>query len=262
MKTLFEGTSKYYAKYRPSYPPEMLEDVVKKFNLNGKGKLLDVGCGPGILSIPLSKHFEEVLTVDVDPGMIQEGKNAAEKMKIKNILWLNKSADNLDKTIGTFKLITFGASFHWLDREKFAKLAYSILPEDGGIFIAWTGHSIWNKKRNNWEEKVLEIIKKYLGNERKAGNGFYQKTADKHEDILKKSGFLKIELKNYPSAPKTDTASDIIKAQYTTSYAAKNLFGDNAQNFEKEVTQELLKINPNNKFLETHVAGSIYAWKN
>lgn len=240
----------------------MLVDVVNKFQLNGKGRLLDIGCGPGVLAVPLSKYFDDVLAVDVDPGMIQEGKNKAEEARIKNIAWINKSADELDKTIGIFKLITLGASFHWLDREKFAKLAFDILSTDGGIFIAWTGHSIWNKKRSQWEEKVLEIIKKYLGEERRAGDSVFQSRSDKHEDILKDAGFKRIEFGKYPSVTQIVTVDDIIKGQYTTSYAAKNLFGDKASDFEKELTNELLKINPNNKFEESHIAGSIFAWKN
>lgn len=261
MKTLFEGTSEYYAKYRPSYPPKMFSNIVEKFHLDGKGKLLDIGCGPGVLTVPLSKYFEEVVAVDIDPGMIQAGKKSAKEAGAQNIKWINKSADDLDGTIGSFKLITFGTSFHWINRKKLADLAGKILSGGGGILITWTGHSIWNKRQNAWEEKVLEIVKKYLGERRRAGDGFYQEPKEKYEDILKKAGFRKIERKNYPSPTKTVTSDEIIKAQYTTAYAAKRLFGNRAQDFENELTRELLKINPEDKFEETHVSGAIFAWK-
>lgn len=112
MQTLYEGTSEYYTKYRPDYPAAMFDDIISKFYLNGTGRLLDIGCGPGVLAIPLSEHVKEVLAVDIDPGMIKVGQERAEKLGIKNITWLNKSADDLDSTIGTFDLITLGASFH------------------------------------------------------------------------------------------------------------------------------------------------------
>ena len=182
MQTLFEGTSEYYDQYRPKYPAGMFSDMVSKFNLTSKDKVLDIGCGPGVLTIPLNKYVKEVVAVDIDPGMIKAGQELAEQAKIKNIQWVLKSADDLDENIGTFKLITFGASFHWLDREKFLILAFKTLTDDGGIFITWSGHSIWNKDRTGWEEKTLEIIKKYLGNKRRAGDGIYQAPKDKHED--------------------------------------------------------------------------------
>ncbi|MFA5871570.1 MAG: class I SAM-dependent methyltransferase [Parcubacteria group bacterium] len=262
MKTLFEGTSEYYAQYRPSYPDKMFSDIVDKFHLDGRGRLLDIGCGPGVLTVPLSKYFEEVIAVDIDSGMIKKGKRMAKEAGIQNIKWINKSADDLDDTIGSFKLITFGASFHWINREKFANLANIILLDDGGIVVAWTGYSIWKKQRNIWKNKVLEIIKKYLGEERRAGNGLYTEPPGKHEDILKKAGFKNIEYLKYPSAVQIISSQDIIKQQYTTSYAAKKLFGNKAANFEKELIQELLKINPEDKFKETHVSGAIFARKN
>jgi ubiquinone/menaquinone biosynthesis C-methylase UbiE len=261
MNTLFEGTSEYYAKYRPPYPPEMFKDVAEQFKLDGTGRLLDVGCGPGVLSLPLSKYFESVLALDIDSGMVEEGRKTAEEEGIQNIEWLNKSADDLDESIGKFKLITFGASFHWINREKFVKLAYNILEDDGGMFICWNGNSLWNKTRSAWEDKVLEVIKKYLGDERRAGNGLFQTSKEKHEDILKEVGF-KLMFKNYSTVTQILTADDIIQEQYTHSYSTRSLLGDKVEAFEKELTQELLKINPDNKFEESHIAGSIYAWKN
>lgn len=136
------------------------------------------------------------------------------------------------------------------------------MSDDGGMFISWTGHSIWNKERSVWEDKVLEIIKKYLGEKRRSGNGFFERPAENSQDILRRAGFKRIEFnKNYPSSVQVMTVEDIIKGQYTTSYAAKNLFGDLANEFEKELTEELLKINPDNKFEETHVAKALYIWK-
>jgi tRNA/tmRNA/rRNA uracil-C5-methylase (TrmA/RlmC/RlmD family) len=58
---VFEGTAHYYAKYRPQYPSHLLSDIASKFKLDGKGRLFDLGCGTGELSIPLSKYFNEVL---------------------------------------------------------------------------------------------------------------------------------------------------------------------------------------------------------
>ena len=258
---MFEGTSKDYAKHRPPYPPQMFKDLVEQFKLDGTGRLLDVGCGPGVLCLPLSKFFESVVAVDIDSGMVAEGKITAEEEGIKNIQWLIKSADNLDESIGKFKLIAFGASFHWINREKFAKLAYNILEDGGGMFICWNGNSLWNKDRSVWEDKVLEVIKKYLGNERRAGNGLFQTSKEKHEDILKGAGF-KLMLKNYPAIGRILTADDIIQEQYTHSYSTRALLGNKAENFEKELTQELLKINPDNKFEESYVTGSVYARKN
>jgi cyclopropane fatty-acyl-phospholipid synthase-like methyltransferase len=46
-KDLFKGATPYYSKYRPLSPEEVIQYLTSTFHLNGKGTLLDVGCGPG-----------------------------------------------------------------------------------------------------------------------------------------------------------------------------------------------------------------------
>lgn len=45
--------------------------LLARINLNGIHSILDVGCGNGALSIPLSKQVEKVLAVDFSPAMLE-----------------------------------------------------------------------------------------------------------------------------------------------------------------------------------------------
>ncbi|MEI2583036.1 methyltransferase [Scytonema sp. PRP1] len=51
--TLFQGAAWHYARYRPKYPPVLFDLLTQKFELNGQGRLLDLGCGAGLIAIPL-----------------------------------------------------------------------------------------------------------------------------------------------------------------------------------------------------------------
>ena len=44
-------TIEFYARHRKSYPPEFSRKVAEEIGLCGAETLLDVGCGPGILTI-------------------------------------------------------------------------------------------------------------------------------------------------------------------------------------------------------------------
>ena len=96
MQTLFEGTSEYYDQYRPKYPAVMFSDIANKFHLISNDRDLDIGCGPGVLTIPLSKYVKEVVAVDVDPGMLKVGEELSKQAGINNIQWLLKSAEDME----------------------------------------------------------------------------------------------------------------------------------------------------------------------
>ena len=53
---LFAGTAWHYARYRPGYPPAFLDDLTQRLGLDGTGRLLDLGCGTGQLTLPLAAH--------------------------------------------------------------------------------------------------------------------------------------------------------------------------------------------------------------
>ncbi len=52
-KDLFEGTAGYYSRYRPLYQASLIRYLIGKFSLDGKGQMLDLGCGTGQLGFRL-----------------------------------------------------------------------------------------------------------------------------------------------------------------------------------------------------------------
>ena len=72
---LFASTAPYYARYRPAYRESMFAILRETFGLDGRGVLLDLGCGTGSLAIPLAPMFERVLAIDPDDAMRAEAES-------------------------------------------------------------------------------------------------------------------------------------------------------------------------------------------
>ena len=70
---LITGTAGFYVRYRTPYLESMIDSLLKEASINDKDRLLDIACGPGRLSIPLAKYFNEVVAVDLEDEMIFEG---------------------------------------------------------------------------------------------------------------------------------------------------------------------------------------------
>ncbi len=107
----FESTAPYYARFRPSYPVEILAHVVERFHLDGRGRLLDLGCGTGQLTLPLAPQFADSTGMDPEPEMLAEAENLASELGITNIRWLQGGSNDL-RSSGPWRLVTMGRSFH------------------------------------------------------------------------------------------------------------------------------------------------------
>jgi SAM-dependent methyltransferase len=149
MKDNFSAQAKDYSKFRPTYPPEMIEYIVSF--VKNKGTALDVATGNGQVAVALAKYFEQVQATDMSEKQIE---NAAK-------------ADNVTYKV-EFDLITVAQAIHWFDFDAFYKEVNRLL-KPGGI-IAVMGYGLF--KTNEHSHKILshfyhDIIGPYWDSERR-----------------------------------------------------------------------------------------------
>ena len=103
---LYEGSAPYYARGRVPYPPEMAAALRDELALDGTGRLLDLGCGPGSVALLLAPLFAEVVGVDPDAGMIAEARTEAARQGVGNAHWVEMPAEALPGDLGSFRVAT------------------------------------------------------------------------------------------------------------------------------------------------------------
>ena len=124
----FEGTAEYYAIGRPPYSAQLADTVARELSLDGTGRLLDVGCGPGVLVLALAALFDQVTAIDPEPGMLQAGKQRCHQAGIANVSWVQGVAEDISALgPGSWRVVTFGQSFHRVRRLEVAQTVYDLL---------------------------------------------------------------------------------------------------------------------------------------
>ena len=110
--SLYQGAASHYWA-RPPYAAGLTDALSETLVLDGTGRLLDAGCGPGVLALLLADRFEEVIGLDPDPGMLAEAARNARERGITNARWVQARAEDVGSLgLGPFRLVTFGQSFH------------------------------------------------------------------------------------------------------------------------------------------------------
>jgi len=145
----------YYA--RPPYAPALYQRLLQL--APGRGRALDLGCGPGKVAIALADHFAEVIALDPSAAMLEVGR-AADAGRHRNIVWVNDRGETYAGETG-FDLVTAGTSIHWPDHTVlFPKLAgwtRLLAVISGDCPIPPCGEAAWLGFLKRWLEVMAKV---------------------------------------------------------------------------------------------------------
>lgn len=252
--TLYQGAAAHYRFGRPPYSPALESYLARELDLDATARLLDGGCGPGILTVRLAPLFAEAVGLDPDADMLAEGQRVAADMGITNISWVQAVAEDLpDVAPGPYRLVTFGQSFHWTDEHRVAEVVYDLL-EPGGA-LALIVHTVQGRTPppaagpSIPHEEITALVEKYLGSTKRAGQGTSPVRTHRFEDILVRTRFGAPESAFLPGVPDLlrDTES-VLAGYFSMSWSAPHLFGDRVEEFADEVRTLLGARSPDGLF--------------
>ncbi len=268
-ETLYLGSAPYYARGRLPYALGLSDRLVAALGLDGTGRLIDVGCGPGILALSLAHLFDEVVGVDPDPGMLAEGERRAAAAGIGNIRWLKARAEDLPGDLGAFRIAAFGQSFHWMDRERVAALVLAML-EPGGALVHVSdrkdtppGGDEGHPHPPPQYPAMRELIAAYLGPLRRSGQGVLRHgSPDGEAAILRAAGFAAPEHLRIPAGDVMQRSEDDLVAWvYSLSGSAPHLFGRRRGAFERDLRTILRRASPTGWFSEQPPDTEVFIWR-
>src|ERR1700722_16541787 len=95
----FRDLADYYTTGRPTYPPLLARRVADLIGLDGTGRGLDLGTGPGVLALDFHPFAAEGLAVDPEPAMLRVARANAERAG-KAIAFIQGSAADLGPQFG------------------------------------------------------------------------------------------------------------------------------------------------------------------
>ena len=246
---LFAGTARYYAAYRVPYPEALLEDLGKKARVTGKGRLLDLACGPGRVALPLSRHFSEVLAVDQESEMIDVGKEEAKKLGVKNVQWKVGRAEDLNLLGNSIELITIGEAFHRLDQRLILELAQEwLLP--GGC-LATLGCDGIRRGLEPWQDVLRSVLRTWTGKESKPRTSGLDttRTAEHAMQVCEGAGFVDVQSQTLWHNHVWSLLA-IIGNLYSASGNLKETLGSKAKEFETDLERQLLAHDSSGRYSE------------
>ena len=259
-ESLFAGAARYYEQGRLPYAPGLADAFARSLSLDGRGRLLDVGCGPGTVTLLLAPLFEAAVGLDPDPEMLACASVAAARRSIGNATWTRGRAEALPAGLGSFRVVSFAASFHWMDRPKVASAVALMLDPGGAVVqVDAPGYRIDELSAETRrdplpfppppDDALEQLRRRYLGSERRAGRGIRNTSPSSEDEVFRQAGFLPAETVTVPDRRVVErTVDDIVARVFSTSSTAPHLFGDRQGDYERDLREILTQASPAGRF--------------
>ena len=259
-ESLFAGAAGYYEQGRLPYAPGLASVFAVGLALDGRGRLLDVGCGPGTVTLRLAPLFEAAVGLDPDPEMLACASRAAAAQGIGNVTWVRQRAEALPAGLGSFRAVTFAASFHWMDRPRVASAVAAMLdPGGAAVQVDAPGYRYGGPAAGTGPgslpfppppgDALDRLRRRYLGSDRRAGRGIRNTSPSGEDQVFRDAGFLPAQTVTVPDQRIIErTIDDVVAEVFSTSSTAPHLFGDRLQDFETDLRAILAQASVSGRF--------------
>ena len=128
-KDHFSRQSAAYSRYRPGYPPALIEFVAA--SAPARRLAVDCATGSGQAAVALAEHFEGVLAVDASSSQLARAQPHA------RVHYVAAAAERLPIRDRSVDLVAAAQAAHWFDFERFhAECGRVLVPR--GVVAVWT----------------------------------------------------------------------------------------------------------------------------
>lgn len=223
----FRSVVAHYRTGRPAYAPLLIRRVAALCGVGRASRVLDLGCGPGLLAAAFAPLAGAVVAMDPEPAMLE----ATEGLRIANVQTVLGASADLGPQFGRFRLVTMGRSFHWMDRADTLRRLDGLIEPGGAVALFRTDHP--ELATNAWRAEFDALRHRYGGDD--PGLKARRSGSARHEDALLDSAFPHIEVLAVVERRRVSLAT-LVDRGLSMSTTSPERLGARAADFARDIT--------------------------
>lgn len=154
---MFNRAADYYDRYRPSYPQDIIDTIIKETGIKNGSKLIEIGAGSGKATELFAGKGFEILCIEPGEDLVRKGN---EKFKNDKILFQCSRFEDYDFPDQEWDVIFAAQAFHWVPQPQGYEKCASVLKNNGHLAIFWNMYITYDNALDN---ELLAISNKYGG---------------------------------------------------------------------------------------------------
>jgi ubiquinone/menaquinone biosynthesis C-methylase UbiE len=131
----FDGVAELYDTYRPDYPQELVETILRKAHLPQGGKILEIGSGTGKATLPFARRGYSILCIEPGANLARVAQKNLRDWP--SVSWEIATFQDWQERPDEFDLVISGQAFHWVPRPEGYFKAAKVLKKGASLAIFW-----------------------------------------------------------------------------------------------------------------------------
>jgi SAM-dependent methyltransferase len=250
----FRSAAPHYLAGRQPYAGRLMRRVADLVGLGPDARVLDLGCGPGMLAGAFAPLAGAVMGMDPEPAMLRI---AEQTFTAPNITYRQGSSEDLPGDLGRFRLVTMGRSFHWMDRaETLRRLDQMLVP--GGAVALFDARGA-KEPSDEWQERYAALVRSYREHDDahpRRGSPEWRP----HEFVLLDSAFSSLEAVSV-FEPREVTATALIDRAFSRSGSAPERLGPAADRLARDIEALVAQVSLDGRLREVVVSTALIGWR-
>ena len=149
----FSSRVENYIRYRPGYPPAILELLKSECGLAPDSVIADIGSGTGKLSEIFLKNGNRVFAVEPNPNMRQAGEKYL--AGYPGFISVEGAAEATTLAAQSINFVTAGQAAQWFDPEQARREFVRILKPRGWAVLAWNDRCMQGPFLEEYERLLM-----------------------------------------------------------------------------------------------------------
>ena len=154
---MFNQAADYYDKYRPSYPLEIIDTVIKKTGIKKGSKIVEIGAGSGKATELFAGKGFHILCIEPGEDLVKIGND---KFKDDTIEFKCSRFEHYDFSDQDWDVVLAAQAFHWVPQPQGYEKCASILKSNGHLAVFWNMYITYDNELDN---ELIAISNKYGG---------------------------------------------------------------------------------------------------
>jgi SAM-dependent methyltransferase len=158
-ETKFNEIPADYDKWRPTYVPELYQDILDFKDINKSSNVLEIGIGTGQATLPFLKTNCHLKAIELGDKLAEYSKQKFKEHK--NFEVHNISFQDFEGLDQSFDMIYSATAFHWIPAEIGYPKVYNLL-KSGGVFARFANHPYKDKGNEALDIAIQKVYSKYM----------------------------------------------------------------------------------------------------